>query len=60
MTLVFRFHLNTGSLTKNVKTHKKQLNIIIIIIIIIIMETICVFECTILNLAAYRQFTNAA
>ena len=28
--------------------------------IIIIMETFCVFECTIVNLATYRRFTNAA
>ena len=24
------------------------------------METFCVFECTIVNLATYRRFTNAA
>ena len=38
--------------------------LIIIIIIIIITENngnfTCVFECTIVNLATYRQFTNAA
>ena len=30
----------------------------IIIIIIIIIETLFIFECTIVNLATYRQFTN--
>ena len=30
------------------------------IIIIIILHFICVFEWTIVNLATYRQFTNAA
>ena len=50
------------SLAQNVPFEFHCMLIILTIITMIIMETLlfCVFECTIVNLATYRQFTNAA